>query len=248
MFKKYPQTRIRRRQVPTFKRYPGTILRYANRGYETTRRIPAGAEILGDGTLNRVLRRIEITIKNGTNPNTIKCELISDWNGHNYGPIDNIPKSGSSGYFSLSASGEQLCIDQQAFGVNIVASLAYDLYSNASGTDILIRPRAIANDLYLDFVDAIKRNGGTSGAIATGGTIAHGLGTTPSKISVTAAESGPTDLYATIDATNITVNFGGGGNKTFHWTAESPGGGAVDLTSLVDIGDIYLYETYLTDA
>uniref|UniRef100_A0A6M3JVV3 Putative pectate lyase n=1 Tax=viral metagenome TaxID=1070528 RepID=A0A6M3JVV3_9ZZZZ len=60
---------------------------------------------------------------------------------------------------------------------------------------------------------------GISSAIATGATIAHGLGVAPDIIHITAAESGPTDIYASADATNITVNFGGGGNKIFYWFA-----------------------------
>lgn len=63
------------------------------------------------------------------------------------------------------------------------------------------------------------KNGGTSAAIATGGTIAHGLATTPTIVQVNAAEAGPTDITISVDATNITVNFGGGGNKTFFWYA-----------------------------
>lgn len=65
----------------------------------------------------------------------------------------------------------------------------------------------------------VTENGGTSAAIATGGTIAHGLEETPTIVQVNAAEAGPTDITISVDATNITVNFGGGGNKTFFWSA-----------------------------
>lgn len=65
----------------------------------------------------------------------------------------------------------------------------------------------------------VTENGGTSGAIATGATIAHGCALTPTIVQVNAAEAGPTDITISVDAANITVNFGGGGNKTFFWYA-----------------------------
>lgn len=62
-------------------------------------------------------------------------------------------------------------------------------------------------------------NHGLSAAIATGATIAHGLRVAPTTISVIPTGA-KTDVYATVDATNITVNYGGGGTSTFHWKAE----------------------------
>jgi hypothetical protein len=60
---------------------------------------------------------------------------------------------------------------------------------------------------------------GVSPAIASGATFPHYLAAAPAFISVTPAEAGPTDVTATADADNITVNFGGGGSKTFYWAA-----------------------------
>ncbi len=61
---------------------------------------------------------------------------------------------------------------------------------------------------------------GTTGTIATGATVAHGLGGTPAQVLVTATQSGPTDIYVTAKgATTFTINFGGGGGKTFDWIA-----------------------------
>lgn len=65
----------------------------------------------------------------------------------------------------------------------------------------------------------ITENGALSAAIATGATIDHGLVATPTIVQVGAAETGPTDVYYSADGTHITVNFGGGGNKTFYWYA-----------------------------
>jgi hypothetical protein len=64
-------------------------------------------------------------------------------------------------------------------------------------------------------------NSGITDAIATGATVAHGLAGTPTMVMVTAAESGPTDIYlSAVGATNFVINYGGGGNKTFYWQAE----------------------------
>jgi parallel beta-helix repeat protein len=61
---------------------------------------------------------------------------------------------------------------------------------------------------------------GTTGAIATGTAVNHGLATTPTAVIVSAAESGPTDIYVdTVGAASFEINFGGGGNKTFYWRA-----------------------------
>jgi parallel beta-helix repeat protein len=66
----------------------------------------------------------------------------------------------------------------------------------------------------------VTENSGTSSAIATGGTIAHGLDITPTSISLLPVTAGPSGIYATADGTNITVNYTGGGTEAFYWTAQ----------------------------
>jgi len=67
----------------------------------------------------------------------------------------------------------------------------------------------------------ITENSGITGAIATGTAVNHGLAGTPTSVTVTSAEAGPTDVYVdTVGAASFKINFGGGGNKTFYWTAE----------------------------
>jgi len=67
----------------------------------------------------------------------------------------------------------------------------------------------------------VTENSGITGAIATGATVTHGLAGTPTKVLVTAAESGPTDIYVSaVGATTFVINYGGGGTKTFYWQAE----------------------------
>lgn len=67
----------------------------------------------------------------------------------------------------------------------------------------------------------IKTSNSGNRTIATGGTVTHGLGITPTSITVTAAESGPTDIYlSAIGDTTFAINFGAGGTKNFYWSAE----------------------------
>jgi hypothetical protein len=62
--------------------------------------------------------------------------------------------------------------------------------------------------------------GGITAPMATGSTVVHGLSRTPSWVIVVPAESGPTNPYVTsVGPTTFTVNFGGGGRKTFFWQA-----------------------------
>lgn len=79
-------------------------------------------------------------------------------------------------------------------------------------------------------------NGGISAAIASGATIAHGLGVAPSFITVTAAETAATDIFATADATNITVTYAGGGTKTFYWSAKKTLKATTQPTIALDSG------------
>lgn len=67
----------------------------------------------------------------------------------------------------------------------------------------------------------VTENSGITSAIATGATVTHGLDGTPTSVRVTAAESGPTDIYvSSVGASTFAINFGGGGSKTFYWYAE----------------------------
>jgi hypothetical protein len=64
-----------------------------------------------------------------------------------------------------------------------------------------------------------SRNFG-SAAITTGSTIAHGLVTTPTAWGATFIITGMSNLFITADATNLTVNWTGGGTQTVKWWAE----------------------------
>jgi hypothetical protein len=87
------------------------------------------------------------------------------------------------------------------------------------GGQAVFFPYPAAGDVIRNNTGYVSENSGTSAAIASGATIAHGLAKAPAFVSVTPAEAGPTDVTVTVDATNITVTFGGGGSKTFFWSA-----------------------------
>ena len=79
-------------------------------------------------------------------------------------------------------------------------------------TNMIILPRTVGY---------ITENSSVTSAIATGATVTHGLAATPTSVRVTAAESGPTDIYVTaVGATTFVINYGGGGTKTFYWHAD----------------------------
>ena len=96
------------------------------------------------------------------------------------------------------------------FGNDLRDSAQTATINTNSNTDVVIRQ----NDGY------VTENYGTSSAIASGATIAHGLATTPTYISLTAQSTGPSDVYATADGTNITVTYTGGGTEVFYWEAK----------------------------
>lgn len=73
-----------------------------------------------------------------------------------------------------------------------------------------------------DNVGYVTENGGVTSAIATGATVTHGCAATPTIVTVTALDSGPTDVYVSaIGATTFVINYGGGGTHVFAWEAKT---------------------------
>ena len=58
-------------------------------------------------------------------------------------------------------------------------------------------------------------------AVANGGTIAHGLGSTPSKVRLIANGIVPIEFSYTVNATNITVYHTSGGSPSVTWEVEA---------------------------
>jgi hypothetical protein len=68
----------------------------------------------------------------------------------------------------------------------------------------------------------VSENGGVTGAIATAATVSHGCSATPTIVTVTALDAGPTDVYVTaIGSSTFTINYGGGGTHVFAWEAKT---------------------------
>jgi len=109
---------------------------------------PADA-IRGDGTANRYLRTAWLKIENGTNDQTLKCELIDRWNGDTIASTDNIAKNATTGHFTLSSTGVLLHIEAAGLSGNVVGGIA-SLYSNNSGQDLTVNFVPDSNDIRLD--------------------------------------------------------------------------------------------------
>jgi hypothetical protein len=104
-------------------------------------------------------------------------------------------------------------------GSGIVASnLVWDgpvPYGTSEFVDASVWTKWVAN---YGIIDSDRKFG--SAAVSTGGTIAHGLRAAPSAWGVQQIVTGLSNIYVTADATNLTVNFTGGGSQTFKWWAE----------------------------
>ena len=110
--------------------------------------------ILGDGTAGRVLRRLYIKIEDGTNADTIKTTISSEWNGDTDAATDNIGKSATTGNITLDASGGQLTIEAATLAGNCIAILSTEITYNASTTYITVNGSATNNDIVLLFREA----------------------------------------------------------------------------------------------
>jgi len=115
----------------------------------------------------------------------------------------------------ITVFGGYINMDLQDFGTRDVYFGTQIISVHASNTAKLIHC-----NIYDDPNFELTNNKGLTAAIATGTAVNHGLRTTPTNVMVTAAETGPTDVYVdTVGTTSFQINFGGGGNKTFYWQA-----------------------------
>lgn len=97
-----------------------------------------GGVLMGDGTEGRVLRRIWLSIVNGTTASTIKCESGSRWNGDINSAQDNIGKGATVGVWNLVAAGDVLKLLDTGISGNLVSLVGCEILQNASGTNILV--------------------------------------------------------------------------------------------------------------
>ena len=110
--------------------------------------------ISGDGTAGRVLRDSYLKVEDGTNANTLKCTLVSRWNGDAIAETDNIAKGATTGNFTLHASGYQLTIEAAGLSGNAVAVLSCSPHANTSTVVLDPDGTVTSNDIIITFYGA----------------------------------------------------------------------------------------------
>ncbi|KKN40059.1 hypothetical protein LCGC14_0737220 [marine sediment metagenome] len=110
-----------------------------------------GNAIIGDATPGRVMRFARLLIQNGTNANTLKCNLLAAWNGNTISVTDNIAKNATTGDWGLDINGKNLQIKASGLTGNAVAVIA-SFRNNASGTVLQIDTTVVGNDINIRLV------------------------------------------------------------------------------------------------
>jgi len=149
--------------------------------------------------------------------------------GGNYG-IKIWDNSGGVPCTNLIVTGN-LCYDNQGtktqgYGIRELDSSDYNLYAHNMLADNLTAPIAIvgANSQVIENLGYVSENGGVSDVIADGGTIAHGLATTPTYAIITGSVAGEIVNVTGLGAANLTIaiktNAGAAGtNQAIYWRA-----------------------------
>jgi hypothetical protein len=115
--------------------------------------------IKGDGTAGRVMRKVLLTIKDGTTPSTIKCQTTSQWNGDAMGEEDNLAKGTPGTNFSLAFDGGSLILLNAGISGDCVCIISSSLYYNASAVALTVGGKYHASGLQVVFYN------GTTGAV-----------------------------------------------------------------------------------
>ena len=124
--------------------------------------------IIGDSTPGRVLRRIRLEVKDGTNPNTLKFQVYNLWNGENNGPTDNVSKDSTVGSFYFGVGGIAMNFAPSDSCVAVVSCV---LGFNSSASDLVIEGYESANGI------GIVWHYSTGGSICDMATILSGSST-----------------------------------------------------------------------
>lgn len=112
----------------------------------------ANGVIEGDATSGRVCRVIELSIKDGTNASTLKCEVISSWNGDTISQTDNISKGSLTGDFYLNSVGTTLIIEASGLSGSVVMAFG-TIYYNSTGTSYDVNVYSQSNDIQVNIND-----------------------------------------------------------------------------------------------
>ncbi len=114
----------------------------------------------------------------------------------------------------------------QGYGIRELESSDYNIIAHNMLVDNLTGNLAVvgANTHVSDNLGYVSENGGAAANVADGGTIAHGLATTPTYVSVVGSVAGEIVQVTGLGATNITVaiktNAGAAGtSQTIYWRA-----------------------------
>jgi len=104
--------------------------------------------ILGDATAGRALRIIDLTVDNGSNASTLKCTVVSHFNGDSIAETDNIAKNATTGHFTLDAAGQRLTIEAAGLSGNVIGAIGF-IVRNKSGNPYTAHVHRTANDIYI---------------------------------------------------------------------------------------------------
>ncbi len=112
-----------------------------------------GSAIQADGLLGRTLRHSYLDITDGS-VTGIGVQLVSRWNGNSAGPVVNIEKGGSSGGFSLDASGGVVTIDDTNISGDAVTVMT-NISINGTSVAVVVQPSISSGDIVLSFTSLL---------------------------------------------------------------------------------------------
>lgn len=90
-----------------------------------------GAKIMRTGDAGTTWRMSRLQINDGTNANTIECQLLNEYNGDAISSVDNITKGGGGTDFQLDGTGAFLTIKAAELTGTVVAAGATGLNSSS---------------------------------------------------------------------------------------------------------------------
>jgi len=111
-----------------------------------------GSEILGDGTLGRVVRIVSLIILDAVDANKIRVRVTALWNGDAVADVTNIAKGDTSGHYNLSADGYTFKIAAAAFTGNVLFATA-SIYHDGTTLAMNIGCGAFESGMRFRFTD-----------------------------------------------------------------------------------------------
>lgn len=124
-------------------------------------------QLIGDGTAGRKFKSSRLQIYDGTDADTIKCNLVPQWNGDTIASTDNIAKGATTGNFTFAADGKLLTIVNTGLDDDVLAVISVTISYNVSNSipvsidayvsagSIAIRLDADASGTFFDFASII---------------------------------------------------------------------------------------------